>query len=554
MGKESEAAGARQLIVCCDGTNNTLTGHKTDTNVLRLFETLAARNDPRQLLYYDPGVGSPDAFPATDVIDSVSRSWRRIAGMASGRGVYENIAEAYLFLMRHWNEADQIWLFGFSRGAFTARSVAGMVNLFGILRPEHETLLPLLLRVYFSNARPDARRGAMRRRHFKAQLAGRQYEGENEVLGRGDVAAQIRAHFTTPAGRDAWVHFVGTWDTVESVGMPGMSIRISGPATVHGKRWRHVRHALALDEHRWTFLPRLYTEDNFVDERQSLTQLWFRGVHSDVGGGYEQHESRLANEALAWMVDEAIACELRCPPMPPQGEVLVHDPVHSMPWWTLTALTQRDTRRAHDATARRHVTPAAHASVARLGHGLPSVWARRRGLVPVLLASSGLLTGAVLPHRCTMPPAPWAEASEGAARLAWAQLQMLWRVPQGQWERLWLQLSSTPNLGWALLGDLLVMASAAYLLGRWTGRGYTRLSGYRDIGQPRSAWYRLGAALPMAIGADLAEDVTTALALALDGPFLPALLWLGGAAAAMKWLGFTGCAALIVAAALRRRR
>ena len=90
-------------------------------------------------------------MPPTDPIDWASRTWERVAGLASGRGVYDNIAEAYLFLMRHWRDGfDRVYLFGFSRGAFTARSVAGMVNLFGILEPQHEEMLPTLIRIYFS--------------------------------------------------------------------------------------------------------------------------------------------------------------------------------------------------------------------------------------------------------------------------------------------------------------------------------------------------------------------------------------------------------------------
>jgi uncharacterized protein (DUF2235 family) len=110
----------RQLVVCCDGTNNTLTGGQEDTNVLKLHYHLKA-NPPEdgieRVLYYDPGVGSPDMVPPTDPLDWARRNWERIRGLASGRGIYDNIAQAYLFLMRHWeSDEDRIYLFGFSRG------------------------------------------------------------------------------------------------------------------------------------------------------------------------------------------------------------------------------------------------------------------------------------------------------------------------------------------------------------------------------------------------------------------------------------------------------
>src|SRR5690606_5613852 len=251
-----EGRGGRKLIVCCDGTNNTLTGGVHDTNVLRLFTELRRLHDGA-VLYYDPGVGAPDELPPTGIRQYLRRKWDRVAGLASGPGVVENIGEAYSFLVREYRAGDEIWLFGFSRGAFTARSGSGMVHLFGIVRPEHLVLLPTMLRVYFSSRKRRKRRA-------------RRHTGERRT--RDVVAEQIRTTFTSPEGREAHVHFVGVWDTVESVGMPGMSLQISSSATIRGKRICHVRHALSLDEHRWPFLPRLYDEDDFgsPEDGQSL--------------------------------------------------------------------------------------------------------------------------------------------------------------------------------------------------------------------------------------------------------------------------------------------
>ena len=112
----------RQLIVCCDGTNNNLTGRNRDTNVSQLCELLAP-DSQNQLLYYDPGVGNPGTLPEAAWWDKVQQKYERLSGLAFGSGIYENISEAYRFLMRNWREDDDIFLFGFSRGAFTAREI-----------------------------------------------------------------------------------------------------------------------------------------------------------------------------------------------------------------------------------------------------------------------------------------------------------------------------------------------------------------------------------------------------------------------------------------------
>ena len=226
---------ARQLIICCDGTSNNLTGGARDTNVTRLCELFAPdAND--QLLYYDPGVGNPDQLPGASLTDSISRFSARLHGLAFGKGVYENIARAYLFLMRHYQPGDQIFLLGFSRGAFTARSIGGLVTQFGLLRPVMENLVPTLLHVYFSDR----------------ELGGSKYTAIRDQISRLFASDQSRA---TP------VWFVGVWDTVSSVGAPLLSRTITASPTIVGKRFNHVRHALALDEYRRSFEPRPYYID-----------------------------------------------------------------------------------------------------------------------------------------------------------------------------------------------------------------------------------------------------------------------------------------------------
>ena len=128
---DSDSAVGRNLVVCCDGTGNLWRPGACDTNVVRLFKALPPDDPQQQLSYYDPGVGTPDGLVGTGgraglfSLDTL----RRVAGLAWGDGVWDNVAQAYLFLCHHHQPGDRIYLFGFSRGAFTVRVVAGLSRL-----------------------------------------------------------------------------------------------------------------------------------------------------------------------------------------------------------------------------------------------------------------------------------------------------------------------------------------------------------------------------------------------------------------------------------------
>ncbi len=550
-----EPAAVRQIVLCLDGTSNTLTGRQRDTNVLRLFEHLAAQADPRRLLYYDPGVGSPDALPTTGPLDWLSRKWERIAGLAYGRGIYENICQAYEFLMRHWQPGDEIYVFGFSRGAFTARCVAGMVNLFGVLRPEHTTLLDTLVRVYFAAVGGQAQL-EVRQKSAKA-LLGLEREPRTQRT-RERIAGQVRDSFASPEGREAGVHFVGVWDTVASVGLPGLSLRISSSATVSDKRMRHVRHALALDEHRLPFQPRLYTEDDFDDGQRSLKQRWFRGAHGDSGGGYAPEEAGLAHEALRWMAGEAQACGLRCGvPAPSQDTTKAHDPLHTVPWWAVAGMTLRDTT---GGLAR--LTPLAHPSTTQEGVPADSVWwGDWRSPASLVLACIGLALGLLVHGSLLQGPDAWpsniGQALLAGSEMARAQLLTFFHWPFGDWQALWRGVPHRGPLGWAFAADYLVIASYAFILGRLVSWAFARRAGLRQVGQPVPAWHWLGCGLPFAVAGDCAENLLTWLALDASAPesaWQGLLLWLAGAASVAKWLGLAACAALALMGATARPR
>lgn len=269
----------RTLVMCFDGTNNGVQGDPT--NVLRLFECL--ERSERQVAYYDPGVGTlsdPAALTGT------GRTISRALDGAIGHSLRDNFCEAMEFLARHHRPDDDLFLFGFSRGAYTARAVAAGIHSLGIVKPEHENMIPYAWSLLVNEQEEDE--GA----YFK-------------------TVAAFKASFSTGPVK---IHFLGVWDTVSSLGWI-WDFR-SVPFTSRNPSIRHVRHAVAIDERRAFFRTNLFcfTGKAGPDGRrvveppvpgQDLKEVWFAGVHSDVGGGYPDDRGHLSKIALEWMIREA---------------------------------------------------------------------------------------------------------------------------------------------------------------------------------------------------------------------------------------------------------
>jgi uncharacterized protein (DUF2235 family) len=262
----------KRLIVCCDGTWNR--PDQVDqrvaapTNVAKLALALADKDDDGnpQLLHYQAGVGT--------------RRWERLAGGGLGVGLSRNVQECYRFLVDNYEPGDELYLFGFSRGAFTARSTVGLVRNAGILRPEHRHRIKEAYALYRD---PD------RDRHPSGIAA--------ELFRRSYSHAEV------------YVDLVGVWDTVGALGIPIDGFRpplLSRLWTFHDTRLsgyvRHAYHAIAIDERRRPFRPTLWQGKK---DGQTLEQVWFAGVHCDVGGGYA--DTSLSEIPLLWMVDKARA-------------------------------------------------------------------------------------------------------------------------------------------------------------------------------------------------------------------------------------------------------
>jgi uncharacterized protein (DUF2235 family) len=289
----------RNLIVCFDGTNNQFGAH--DTNVVRLVQSLERRSG-QQIVYYDPGVGT---LPEPGVLTHVAKRISEIFGLAFGVGLVGKIERAYAFLMRNWQPDDRVFLFGFSRGAYTARALAALLHMFGLLAPSHENLLPYVMRLFRSSRHIDRKDAQIWR-----------------------LSAQFRNTFARDAGvehRRFHVHFVGVWDTVSSVGWIWDPVRFLHTAA--NPSIRTVRHAVAIDERR-----SFYRQNLFADVRgQDLLELWFPGVHADVGGGYPESHGGLWREPFTWMLDEAKQAGLLTDPESEQ-RVLTRMPPPAKPW------------------------------------------------------------------------------------------------------------------------------------------------------------------------------------------------------------------------------
>jgi uncharacterized protein (DUF2235 family) len=280
----------RNLVVCCDGTSNEF--GDTRTNVVRLVQSLEQHPDS-QLVYYDPGVGT---LPEPRFFTKAAKTVSRWIGLAFGMGLMKNVEEAYTFLMNAWRPGDRVFLFGFSRGAYTVRVLAGLLRQIGLLRPGQEQLIPYAIRRY--KATPDKDRGSDKDKSRYWRIAG---EFRN-------VFAQP---IPTQDTRNFPIHFLGVWDTVSSVGWVWNPKRYA--YTAQNEYVDHIRHAVALDERRAFFRQNLFLPAPARPgaSAQDLVERWFAGFHCDIGGGYEDRCGALWRVAFDWMVDEAVAAGLR---------------------------------------------------------------------------------------------------------------------------------------------------------------------------------------------------------------------------------------------------
>lgn len=251
----------KNIIICLDGTGNHFKEH--NSNVVKLYRSIA-RGTRDQIAYYDAGVGTlADPGLKTPTGKRIDKAF----GLAFGAGLSRNISEAYRFLMAQYQAGDRVFVFGFSRGAYTARALAGLIHCCGLLEPGLDNLVPYALKLF----------GAAKKVEFQ-------------------VIARFKSTYARKAVVD--IRLLGLWDTVSSCGWIYNPVAL--PYTTNNESVHAVRHAIAIDERRVFFKPRRWGSG--ADDTK---EVWFAGVHSDVGGGYPEAESGLAKYALDWMLAEA---------------------------------------------------------------------------------------------------------------------------------------------------------------------------------------------------------------------------------------------------------
>jgi uncharacterized protein (DUF2235 family) len=273
----------RNVVLCCDGTSNQPADDMT--NVVKLYFALDTSDSTQQIAYYHPGLGTmepPGALTPDEKFATVT------LGLATGRGIQDDIRDAYVFLADYYLQGDRVFIFGFSRGAFTARAIAGLLKMYGLIAAGNAALAPYAIRMMFAINHAE--------KHGDSQTV-------NQVF---ELAQRFRETYS----RDCKPRFVGVWDTVSSVGWLSHPTHL--PYTANNPDVAISRHAIAIDEHRAFFPPNLWRPSPQPPSGPvDLQQVWFPGSHCDVGGGYaEGPESAQSKYPLAWMLREAQAAGL----------------------------------------------------------------------------------------------------------------------------------------------------------------------------------------------------------------------------------------------------
>jgi len=271
---------SKRLILCCDGTweqpDVTSDGRNCPTNVVKFAALVpaVAADGTEQRVFYHNGIGS------------TARGLNRAVAGATGLGINVILKSCYLWLVRNYAPGDQIYIFGFSRGAYTARSLAGFIRNSGILRPENADHLEGAFALY------RARDSASNPRAVASRLFRQSYCWSDIVP----------------------IQCIGVWDTVGSLGIPNSwghwfltkvcRLNYEFHDTDLSSHIAFAFHAVAIDERRKPFLPTLWTQtEHGRNAHQQLEQHWFAGCHGDIGGG--NNDTGLSDITLAWMISRA---------------------------------------------------------------------------------------------------------------------------------------------------------------------------------------------------------------------------------------------------------
>jgi uncharacterized protein (DUF2235 family) len=332
----------RKIVILCDGTSNRPDerpeGESLATNIWKLSNKL--RNDQTQTVWYQAGVGSDSSTTAREARRSqrllaytgaaagtkVAAIWSmfiKLIESGTGVGISEMIVNGYTEIVRQYQPGDRIYLVGFSRGAFAARCIAAVISRCGLLRTEYLRYAPDVVQLYRTRSKPD-----------------------DEVCLRRDMAyPAIGSKMANGFKHPISIEFIGVFDTVASLGFPlwgwwfrPLPIwRNIAFSTDPAQACRNIYHALAMDERRSQFFPTLFSDpDDTKLQPAVLKQVWFRGDHGDIGGGYARHE--LSDRPLTWMMAAMIRHGLKFRSnaykgIEPDDLAPLHDELSLRPTW-----------------------------------------------------------------------------------------------------------------------------------------------------------------------------------------------------------------------------
>jgi len=262
---------AKNIVLCLDGTGNQIKARGT-SNVVNLYEMLDLSDPDRQIAFYDPGVGT---FGAQGAWTAWGRGLTKLLGLTFGFGIKVNMAEAYTYLIQNYEPGDRVFVFGFSRGAYTSRALVGMSHRGGLMRRGAENLVNYLVSAYTKGTTLN-----------------------DDDWDRIDRFAKAFA-VEDDGSRSLPVHFLGLWDSVKALGL--LRWDPAWPYTRTLPNARVTRHAVSIDERRRPYREYLV----HPGEQRDLQEVWFAGVHSDIGGGFKDNVE-LSVVSLKWMTDRAL--------------------------------------------------------------------------------------------------------------------------------------------------------------------------------------------------------------------------------------------------------
>lgn len=297
----------KRIILCCDGTWNTADA-KYPTNVVKLARSLNLTGDDgvNQVIHYDDGVGSEKG--------TLTKNIDRILGGAFGYGLMDKVESSYRFLCENYDPGDEIYIFGFSRGAYTARSLAGLVRNCGI-RPHYSAQKISDAINLYKDRKEDTAPDAPDSLKFRAAYSPEVYMNELELEWRKKNVPG----FDESAVKPLTIRYIGVWDTVGALGLPNhffISGLFNGKYKFHSTDLSHIvdcaRHAVSIDEQRqsyepalWTNLDRMNREKSVIkgDNNAPYQQVWFPGNHTAVGGGGQC--TGLCSDSFLWVAEGA---------------------------------------------------------------------------------------------------------------------------------------------------------------------------------------------------------------------------------------------------------